>query len=97
MEIRVKSLKFDADQKLLDYVEKKVSKLSRFSDHLEGMEVTLSLLKEPDNKNVRIQTRAYGQDLVIERNSTSFEDAVSAAVDLMKEKIVRTKEKKFDA
>ena len=68
MEIRVKSLKFDADQKLLDYVEKKVSKLSRFSDHLDGMEVTLSLLKEPDNKNVRIQTRAYGQDLVIERN-----------------------------
>ena len=55
MEIRVKSLKFDADQKLLDYVEKKVSKLSRFSDHLDGMEVTLSLLKEPDNKNVRIQ------------------------------------------
>ena len=99
MEIRVKSLKFDADQKLLDYVEKKVSKLSRFSDHLDDVEVTLSLslLKEPDNKNVRIQSRAYGQDLVIERNSTSFEDAVSAAVDLMKEKIVRTKEKKFDA
>lgn len=44
-----------------------------------------------------IQSRVYGQDLVIERNSTSFEDAVSAAVDLMKEKIVRTKEKKFDA
>ena len=97
MEIRVKSLKFDADQKLLDYVERKVSKLSRFSDSLDGIEVTLSLLKEPDNKNVRIQTRAYGQDLVIERNSTSFEDAVSAAVDLMKEKIVRTKEKKFEA
>lgn len=97
MEIRVKSLKFDADQKLLDYVEKKVSKLSRFSDHLDDVEVTLSLLKEPDNKNVRIQSRVYGQDLVIERNSTSFEDAVSAAVDLMKEKIVRTKEKKFDA
>ena len=37
MEIRVKSLKFDAYQKLLDYVEKKVSKLSRFSDHLDGM------------------------------------------------------------
>lgn len=57
MEIRVKSLKFDADQKLLDYVEKKVSKLSRFSDHLDDVEVTLSLLKEPDNKNVRIQSR----------------------------------------
>ncbi|MCQ2162497.1 MAG: HPF/RaiA family ribosome-associated protein [Bacteroidales bacterium] len=93
MEIRIKSLKFDADQKLLDYVEKKVSRLSRFSDHLEDVEVTLSLLKEPDNKDVKIQTRAYGHDLLIDRNSTSFEDAVSAAVDAMKEKIVRTKEK----
>ncbi len=97
MEIRVKSLKFDADQKLLDYVEKKVSKLSRFSDHLDDVEVTLSLLKEPDNKNVKIQTRGYGQDLLIERNADTFEDAVSVAVDLMKEKVVRTKEKKFEA
>lgn len=97
MEIRVKSLKFDADQKLLDYVQKKVSKLSRFSDSLDELDVTLSLLKEPDNKNVKIQTRAYGQDLLIERNSSSFEDAVNSAVDLMKEKIVRTKEKKIKA
>lgn len=96
MEIRVKSLKFDADQKLLDYVEKKVSKLSRFSDHLDEVEVTLSLLKEPDNKNVKIQSRIYGQDLLIERNADTFEDAVSVAVDLMKEKVVRTKEKKFE-
>ena len=97
MEIRVKSLKFDADQKLLDYVEKKVSKLSRFSDHLDEIEVTLSLLNEPDNKEVKIQTRAYGQDLLIERSAATFEDAVTIATDLMKEKIVRTKEKKFDA
>ncbi len=97
MEIRIKSLKFDADQKLLDYVQKKVSKLSRFGEKLDDIEVTLSLLKEPDNKNVKIQTRGYGQDLVIEKNADTFEDAVSAAVDLMKEKIVRRKEKIQDA
>ena len=56
MEIRVKSLKFDADQKLLDYVEKKVSRLSRFSDHLDDVEVTLSLLKEPDDMSVIVGT-----------------------------------------
>ena len=97
MEIRIQSLKFNADQKLLDYVEKKVSKLSRFSDHLDEVEVTLSLLNEPDNKEVKIQTRVYGQDLLIERSASTFEDAVSVAVDLMKEKIVRTKEKKYEA
>ena len=60
-------------------------------------EIKVQLIKEPDNKHVKLQTRAYGQDLLIERNAASFEDAVSAAVDAMKEKIVRCKEKKFEA
>jgi ribosomal subunit interface protein len=94
--INVKSLKFDADQKLLDYVEKKVGKLEKFFDNLGDLDVTLSLLPDPDNKNVRIQTRFPGEDLVIERNAKSFEEAVTEAVDAMKEKIVRVKEKRFD-
>ena len=39
MEIRVQSLKFNADQKLLDFVEKKVSKLSRFDEAITDVEV----------------------------------------------------------
>ena len=94
--INVKSLKFNADQKLLDYVEKKVGKLEKFFDNLGDIDVTLSLLPDPDNKCVRLQTRFPGEDLVIERNAKTFEEAVTEAADLMKEKIVRAKEKRFD-
>ena len=94
--INVKSLKFDADQKLLDYVEKKVGKIEKFFDNLGDVDVTLSLSPDPDNKNVRLQTRFPGEDLVIERNAKTFEEAVTEAVDAMKEKIVRAKEKRFD-
>ena len=45
MEIRVHSLKFDADQKLLDFIEKKVSKISRFDETITDVEVVLSLLE----------------------------------------------------
>ncbi|MGN1232776.1 MAG: HPF/RaiA family ribosome-associated protein, partial [Candidatus Cryptobacteroides sp.] len=45
MEIRIQSLKFDADQKLLDFVEKKVSKIGKFDDQITGVEVVLSLLE----------------------------------------------------
>ena len=96
MEIRVKSLKFDADQKLLDFVEKKVSKLEKFFDRLDTVDVTLTLLSEPENKNVKLQTHIPGEELMIERNAKTFEEAVTDAVDLMKEKIVRAKERKFD-
>ena len=94
--INVKSLKFDADQKLLDYVEKKVGKIEKFFDNLGDIDVTLSLSPEPDNKNVRLQTRFPGEDLVIERNAKTFEEAVTEAVDAMKEKIVRAKERRFE-
>ena len=94
--INVKSLKFDADQKLLDFVEKKVGKVEKFFDNLGDIDVTLSLLPDPDNKCVRLQTRFPGEDLVIERNAKTFEEAVTEAADLMKEKIVRAKEKRFD-
>ncbi|MBQ1751127.1 MAG: ribosome-associated translation inhibitor RaiA [Bacteroidales bacterium] len=96
MEIKIKSLKFDADAKLIAYVEKKVSKLEKFFDGIETADVTLSLLSEPDNKNVKIQAHIPGDDLVIERSAKTFEEAVTEAADLMKEKIVRAKEKKFD-
>jgi len=96
MEIRIKSLKFDADAKLIAYVEKKVSKLEKFFDGLETVDVVLSLLSEPDNKNVKLLSHIPGDELVIERSARTFEEAVTEAVDLMKEKVVRAKEKKFD-
>ena len=94
--INVKSLKFDADQKLLYFVEKKVAKVEKFFDNLGDIDVTLSLSPEPDNKCVRLQTRFPGEDLVIERHAKTFEEAVTEAVDLMKERIVRAKERRFD-
>ena len=48
MEIRVQSIKFNADQKLLDFVEKKFSKFEKFYDAITGVDVALSLL--PDQR-----------------------------------------------
>jgi len=97
MEIKIKTLKFNADQKLVAYVEKKVAKLEKFHDGAGVAEVSLSLLSDPDNKNVKIQIHVPGEEMVIERNAKTFEDAVSAAVDAMKEKLTRAKEKRNEA
>ena len=94
MEIRVQSIKFNADQKPLDFVEKKVSKLPKFYDEITDVEVTMSLLADHENKNVKVHVRIPGNDLVIERNARKFEDAVVDCVDILKDKLVRAKEKK---
>ena len=93
--INVKSLKFNADEKLLDFIEKKVGKVEKFFDNLGDIDVTLSLLPDAENKSVKLQTRFPGEDLIIERHAHTFEEAVTDAADALKEKIVRAKEKKF--
>ncbi len=98
MEINLKTLKFDADQKLVDYVNKKVARLERF--YPAGSEavadVTLSLGKNPDNKEAKVQVHIPGQELIIERQSPTFEEAITECVDAMKEKLTRAKEKLYE-
>ena len=93
--INIKSLKFDADEKLLDFTEKKVGKVEKFFDNLGDIDVTLSLLPDAENKCVKLQTHMPGEEIVIERHAHTFEEAVTGAADALKEKIVRSKEKKF--
>ncbi len=56
MKLNVHSLKFDADQKLIDYIQKKADKLDRYFDRVVDGEVILKLNNEGiDNKTVEIK------------------------------------------
>ena len=96
MEIKLKALKFDAGEKLTAFVEKKVARLEKF--FLPGVEpeteVTLEDVKE--GKKAKLHIHLPGDDLIIERVADTFENAITGAVDAMKEKLTRTKEKLFD-
>ena len=94
MEIRVQSIKSNADQKLLDFVEKKFSRVEKFYDAVTGIDVALSLLPEHENKNVKVQVSIPGNTIVIERNARTFEDAIVDCADILKEKLVKEKEKR---
>ena len=50
MEIKVQSIKFDADQKLLDFIDNKVGKIAKYYEDIVRTEVNLSLLADPQNK-----------------------------------------------
>lgn len=95
MEIKVQSIKFDADQKLLDYVDKKVSKIEKFYEGVIRTEVNLSLLADPQNKNVKVRVFIPGNELVVERNADTFESAVVDCVGVLKDLLVSEKEKRY--
>ena len=46
MNVQIQSVKFDADKKLIEFVENKMSKLERFADRATGAEVILKLDKD---------------------------------------------------
>ena len=85
MEIKIKALKFDAGEKLVAFVEKKVARLSKFFDGVaQEAEVSLEDIKE--GKKAKIQINIPGDTLIIERVADTFENAITECVDAMKEK-----------
>lgn len=91
----IQSVKFDADKKLLDFVEHKVNKLEKLSDDILGSEVILKIDKDHDlgNKVAVVKLDITGGDIVAERKSKSFEESVDQCVDALKRQIEKRKEK----
>lgn len=95
MEIKVQSVKFNADQKLLDYIDKKVGKLEKFYEDVIRTEITLSLLSEHENKNAKVRVLIPGKEIVVERNAETFEESILECVTVLKDKLVSEKEKRY--
>lgn len=95
MNIQIQSVKFDADKKLLNFVEHKVQKLDRLNDKTTNVDVTLRLDKDYDtgNKVAMILMSVPGSELVAERRAKSFEEAVDLCIDALKQQIEKYKNK----
>ncbi|MBI9066463.1 MAG: ribosome-associated translation inhibitor RaiA [Salinivirgaceae bacterium] len=95
MDIKIQSLRFDADGKLLDFVENKVSKLDQFHDNIIGAEVTLRLDKSEssENKVADIKVLIPGSDLFSKKQAKTFEEATDLATEALRKQLKRTKEK----
>jgi putative sigma-54 modulation protein len=95
LDIKVNSVHFDADQKLIDHVNKKVGKLSQFFDGIIGAEVYLRLenVQDDENKIAEVKLLIPGNDLFVKKQSKTFEEAVNKAVDTLKGQVTKYKEK----
>lgn len=96
MKINVTSVHFDADKKLLDFINKRVVKLQQFDERILGAEIILKLENnmEQGNKIVEIRLEVPGNDLFARRQSKTFEEAVTDAIDALRNQVIKTKEKK---
>jgi putative sigma-54 modulation protein len=84
MKLQVHSIHFDADIKLIDFIQKKLNKLETFYDRLVDGEVFLRLNNEGiENKTVEIKVRVPGNQLFAVEKARSFEAATDLAADAL--------------
>lgn len=97
MKLKVHSIHFDADYKLVSFIQKKVNKLETFYDRLVDGEVFLRLNNEGiENKTVEIKVNVPGAQLFAIEKARSFEAAAELATDALVMQLKKFKEKLRD-
>jgi putative sigma-54 modulation protein len=96
MKLQIHSVHFDADHKLIEFIEKKVNKLETFYDKFTDGEVFLRLEKgehSRENKVVEIKLNIPGNILFAKNADISFEAAADEAVESLRRQVKKVKEK----
>jgi putative sigma-54 modulation protein len=96
MNIQIHSVRFDADKKLIEFVNQKLEKLAQFGEDIVNAEVYLRLDKdsERENKISEIKVEMSGSSLFAKKQSKSFEESTDEAIDALKKQITKYKQKK---
>ena len=89
------SIRFDADQKLIDFIQKKADKLDKFFDRIIDGEVFMRLDKDNnmENKIIEFKLNIPKNQLFAKERAKSFEEASDLAVEALRRQIVKHKDK----
>ncbi len=96
MNVNIQTVHFDADSKLINYIEKKISKLTQFHDRITAVNIYLKLdniVHNIKDKVVEIRVIIPRHEFFVKQSSKSFEESFDAALDAIITQMKRHKEK----
>jgi putative sigma-54 modulation protein len=95
MDIKVNSVNFTPDKKLVSFVNDKVKKLQLFYDNITAGEVFLKLDKdqEKENKQAIIKILLPGKELLAKKQCKTFEEATDLACEALSKQVQKHKGK----
>lgn len=95
MDIDIQSVGFSADQKLIDFINDRLDKLTHFFDNIVACEVYLRVERKSiqENKTVEIKMNIPGKDLFAKKQCDSFEEATVEVVEALRKQIKKHKGK----
>jgi len=99
MTVKIQTVRFDADAKLLEYVKQRVQKLYSFHDRIMKVDVFLKLdnvMHNIKDKVAEIKVHVPRQHLFVKHSSKSFEQSFDEAMDSLIIQLKRKKEKQYN-
>ncbi|MBS1496830.1 MAG: ribosome-associated translation inhibitor RaiA [Bacteroidetes bacterium] len=96
MNVNIQTVHFDADSKLLIYIEKKIAKLTQFHDRITKVDVYLKLdniVHNIKDKIAEIKVSIPRHEFFVKQSSKSFEESFDEALDALINQIKRKKER----
>ena len=95
MRVDVQSVNFNVDKSLIQFIEKKINSLEKYYDKIVTSEVFLKVQQTSEKENivVEIKLNIPGNDIVVKKQSKTFEEATMLATDTLKRKLTQKKEK----
>lgn len=95
MKVTVEAPKFDVDDKLVGFINKRVGKLENFFDRIIHADVFLKLEPNvrPNNKIVEVLISVPGDEFIVKKIAKSFEEATDNCVQSMERILLKHKEK----
>ena len=97
MNVNIQTVHFDADSRLINYINHKLSKLNSFSDRIIQVNVFLKLdnvVHSIKDKIAEIRVHIPRHNFFVKSTSKSFEESFDDALDSMVTQIKKNKERK---
>ncbi len=95
MKVNVQSVNFNADQKLIDFIQKKMDKLENFYSKVVYADVYLKVQNTSgkENKITEILLSIPGGDIMVKKTCKKFEECVDECINSMQRQLIKRKEK----
>ena len=97
MNVNIQTVHFDADSRLLDYINQKLQKLSQFNDRIIRVNVFLKLdnvVHAIKDKIAEIRVHVPRHNFFVKSTSKSFEESFDDALGSMVAQMKKNKERK---
>ncbi|MGB5668194.1 MAG: ribosome-associated translation inhibitor RaiA [Maribacter sp.] len=95
MKVNTQSVNFNADRKLMDFIQNRLNKLETFYDKVISSEVYLKVenTSAKENKIVEVKLNVPKDKFVVKKQCKTFEEGVDSACSSLERKLIKMKEK----